>query len=73
MFIKKLVAYIPCQILYYIGDLVSKIMNKIPEGDIYQELVYNLYDVYNGLMLWSVWWNDFGGLHVWKTPEKEIV
>ena len=73
MFIKKIIAYVPCQVLYCMGDLVSKIMNKIPEGDIYAELVYSLYDVYNGLMIWSVWWNDFGGLNVWKTPEKEIV
>lgn len=73
MFIKKVIAYIPCHVFYYLGDIVSKIMQKIPDGDEYEILAYSAYDIYNGLMLWSIWWNDFGGLEVWKNSQEEIL
>lgn len=68
--IKKIVAYIPCHLSYFIGDRISKALNNIPDSKDTEWLVSVFYNYYVGFMLCSSWWNDFGGLKVWGQPEK---
>jgi len=63
--IKKIIAYVPCHVFYYLGDKVANILNLVPDDDKFDHVSFMLYQVYNGLMLYSTWWNDFGGLDVW--------
>jgi hypothetical protein len=59
---KKIVAFIPAWLLYYAGDLVSKVM-----GDIEREWPYTLY---SKLMRWSMEIQDWAKLSKpWKNVE----
>lgn len=51
---KKLIAYIPAHLIYYLGHLCSKI---------------GLGMAYQRLMLWSVAINDWADLEIWKDPD----
>ena len=68
--IKKIIAYIPCNIFFYLGDAVSKVLNLIPNDEKFEPIAHMVYSIYNGLMLYSAWWNDFGGLSVWEKIDE---
>jgi hypothetical protein len=69
--IKKILAFIPCYLFYFLGDLTSKIINKVPNLDKYKWVVYSLYNIYCGCMITSAWLNDFGGMTLWNSDSSK--
>lgn len=70
--IKKIIAFVPCYVFYFIGDRISKALNKMSDSADTEWLVNLMYNYYVGFMLYSSWWNDFGGLNLWGQPDKVV-
>ena len=66
--IKKIIAVVPCYLFYWIGDLLSELLNKLPDTEKWEWVCDITCRGYCGMMMCSVWWNDFGGLKVWENP-----
>ena len=62
MDIKKLVAYVPCQITFYLGHWVSKPM--------YDRDWFWLYRLYNVLMGWSCSLSLWAKLPYWRKQKE---
>lgn len=66
--IKKILAFLPCHVFWYLGDWTANVLNIIPNNPSpsWEFVTSILYRCYSGFMLISVWWNDYGGLKVWE-------
>jgi len=62
--VKTIIAYLPTWIFFWLGHFISKIL-EISFFEKYEWWGNLFYPPYSRLMLWSVWWNDYGGLSVW--------
>ena len=56
---KKIIGWPVAHLLYLLGDLVSRLMNR------WDGVFGVLYPVYNRLMVWSCDVNDWAGLKLW--------
>lgn len=60
MFIKKLIAYVPYHALLAASEGALEAINNLPDGK-HEHIEFALHEIYCGLVLWSVWWGEFGG------------
>ena len=65
---RKVVAWLPAHALYIVGDLVCRVLNRIPDWEAkpVEWLASGLYRIYNRCMCLSCDINDWGGLTLWK-------
>ena len=59
---KKIIAYIPCQVCFYIGHWTSMLIRF--------DCMSFLYPVYNRFMLWSCDISDWAGLNMWQDNSR---
>ena len=67
---KKIISYLLCHTLYYVGHFVSKIL-EWPAMEKYEWWADFWYPAYSHSMHWSAYWNDVGGFDMWGKPEKK--
>lgn len=67
---ERIVAYLLCHTLYYLGHFTSKIL-EWSWMEKYEWWGKFWYPLYSNLMGYSVYWNDVGGFDVWGQPEKQ--
>lgn len=61
-------AWLPAHALYAFGDLVSRVLNRMPDWEwvLWRWLARALYVAYNKSMLASLDLNDWAGLSLWR-------
>lgn len=62
--IKKIIAYVPCLVFLVIANRINKALNHVPASEDTKWLADTMFNYYIGFMLYSSWWNDFGGLNL---------
>lgn len=64
---RKVVAWLPMHACYIFGDLVCRVLNRIPDWEAkpVDLLAGAMYRVYNRCMLWSCDLNDWAGFSLW--------
>lgn len=69
---KKIIAWLPCELFYLLGHCSYWVLDKTLNEDTleFNFLQRILWEMYQTLMFWSGQLNDWADLEVWSKPEE---